>query len=369
MTMTIGAFSKASRLSPKALRLYDELGLLRPARVDPRTGYRHYAPEQLERARLVAWLRRLGMPLAGIREVVALEPAAAAREIRAYWSRVEARTAARRDLATFLIDHLTGPLAGPSPDNPNKELPTMTTLELRYSAVSDTGLVRPANQDTAYAGTRVLAVADGFGAGGAPASGAAVEALKSLDAEPLPAGSVLNLLEDAVQGAAEAVREVAGATDETGTTLTAMVWTGSQLALVHIGDSRAYLLRDGELFRITHDHTVVQSLLDEGRLTPEEATAHPQRSLLAKALTGGGPAPAPDLRLHDALPGDRYLLCSDGLTTTVPDAVLKEALTTSPDPAGAVRTLIEAANGTGAPDNVSCVVADVVRRVQRCDEA
>jgi serine/threonine protein phosphatase PrpC len=118
-------------------------------------------------------------------------------------------------------------------------------LELRYSALSDTGLVRPANQDTAYAGTRVLAVADGFGSGGAPASSAAVEALKFLDSEPLPAGSVLNLLEDAVQGATQAVQEVAGPTNEIGTTLTAMVWTGSQLALVHIGDSRAYLLRDG----------------------------------------------------------------------------------------------------------------------------
>jgi len=358
--MTIGAFSKACRLSPKALRLYDELELLRPARVDPETGYRYYAPEQLEQARLVAWLRRMGMPLAGIREVGALEPAAAAREIRAFWSRVEAETAARRDLASFLVDHLTGPLPGSLPRTlPSKET---TMLELRYSALSDTGRVRPANQDTAYAGTRVLAVADGFGSGGAPASGAAVEALKFLDAEPLPAGSVLNLLEDAVQGATEAVREVAGPTDEVGTTLTALVWTGSQLGLVHIGDSRAYLLRDGGLFRITHDHTVVQSMIDEGRLTPEEATAHPQRALLLKALTGGGPAaaPAPDVRLHDARAGDRYLLCSDGLSTVVPEDTIKETLTTAPEPAEAVRALVAGANASGGPDNVSCVVADVV---------
>ncbi|MDQ1038825.1 serine/threonine protein phosphatase PrpC [Streptomyces sp. V3I8] len=361
-TMTIGAFSRASRLSPKALRLYDELELLRPARVDPRTGYRHYAPEQVEQARLVAWLRRLGMPLAGIREVVALGPAEAAREVRAFWARAEADMTARRDLASFLVDHLTGPRAGPS--SPRET--TMTTLELRYAALSDTGLVRPANQDTVHAGTRVLAVADGFGSGGAPASGAAVEALKHLDDEPLPAGSVLNLLEDAVQGAAQAVREVAGPTDpRTGTTLTAMVWTGSRLALVHIGDSRAYLLRDGGLFRITHDHTLVQSLLDEGRLTPEEATAHPQRTLLAKALTGDASAPAPDLRLHDALAGDRYLLCSDGLSGVVPETTLEETLTTTPDPAEAARTLITAAHTAGAPDNVSCVVADVVRAGSR----
>ncbi|MEU6222948.1 MerR family transcriptional regulator [Streptomyces sp. NPDC047042] len=360
--LTIGAFAKACRLSPKALRLYDELDLLRPARVDPDTGYRYYAPEQLEQARLVAWLRRLGMPLARIRQVGAMEPPAAAQEIRAFWARVEAETAARRDLAAFLVDHLSTP--------PRKDIHSMTgtdLLELRYAARTDTGLVRAANQDTAYAGARVLAVADGFGPGGAPAGAAAVEALKFLDAEPLTAGSVLNLLEDAVQGAAQAVRDVADTehertgdekTDDVGTTLTAMVWTGSRLALVHIGDSRAYLLRDGELFLITHDHTVVQSMIDEGRLTPEEAATHPQRTLLVKALTR---APAsPDLRLHDARPGDRYLLCSDGLTRAVPEDTIQHLLATVPDPDSTAVALIDAANANGGPDNVSCVVADVV---------
>ncbi|GAA2287622.1 hypothetical protein GCM10010145_39990 [Streptomyces ruber] len=181
MTMlTIGAFARASRLSPKALRLYDELDLLRPARVDPDTGYRYYAAGQLERARLVAWLRRLGMPLARIRQVCALDGPAAAREIRAYWARAEAETAARRDLVAFLVDHLSDTSA------PSEEDTAM--LGLRYAAHSDTGLVRPANQDTAHAGTRVLAVADGFGSAGASASSAAVEALKVLDRETLPNG-------------------------------------------------------------------------------------------------------------------------------------------------------------------------------------
>ncbi|UXY19619.1 MerR family transcriptional regulator [Streptomyces cynarae] len=348
--LTIGAFAKACRLSPKALRLYDELDLLRPARVDPETGYRYYAAGQLEQARLVAWLRRLGMPLARIRQVCALDDAGAAREIRAYWARVEAETAARRELAAFLVDHLS---------HPSRKDTTM--LELRYSALSDPGRVRTANQDTAYAGARVLAVADGFGSGGAPASTAAIEALRHLDREPLPAGSVLNLLEDAVQDATRAVRDAAGSDAEVGTTLTAAVWTGSQLALVHIGDSRAYLLRDGELFRITHDHTVVQWMIDEGRLTPEEAAAHPQRALLLKALTGGDDAGAvPDLRLHDALPGDRYLLCSDGLSGVVPDEEIRTALTSASAPDEAVRALVGAANAAGGPDNVSCVVAEVV---------
>ncbi|MDX2540473.1 MerR family transcriptional regulator [Streptomyces sp. WI04-05B] len=360
-TLTIGAFARACRLSPKALRLYDELDLLRPARVDPDTGYRYYAAEQLEQARLVAWLRRLGMPLARIRQVGAMEPPAAAQEIRAFWAQVEADTAARRDLATFLVDHLSTP--------PRKDTELMTSsdlLELRYAARTDIGLVRAANQDTAYAGSRVLAVADGFGPEGAPASAAAVEALKFLDAEPLTAGSVLNLLEDAVQGATQAVRDIAETrsagpegTNDVGTTLTAMVWTGSRLALVHIGDSRAYLLRDGELFLITHDHTLVQSMIDEGRLTPEEAATHPQRTLLRKALTST-PA-SPDLRLHDARSGDRYLLCSDGLTRAVPEDTVRRLLATIPDPDATTAALIEAANANGGPDNVSCVVADVVR--------
>ncbi|MBN0044756.1 MerR family transcriptional regulator [Streptomyces actuosus] len=347
-TMTIGAFAKACRLSPKALRLYDELGLLRPARVDADTGYRYYAAGQLERARLVAWLRRLGMPLADISRVCALAPAAAAREVRAFWARVEAETAARRDLAAFLVEELS---AVPRKDT--------TMLELRYCAHSDRGLVRPANQDAAHAGRRLLAVADGYGPAGGPASTAAVEALRVLDtAEPAP-GGVLDLLEDALRGAARAVRDATGGPGDAGTTLTALLWTdGPQLALVHIGDSRAYVLRDGELFRITHDHTLVQSMLDEGRLTAEEAASHPQRSLLLKALGQDTPA-TPDLRLHDARPGDRYLLCSDGLSTVVPEDRIRALLASAPVPDDAVRVLIDAANDAGGPDNVSCVVADV----------
>ncbi|MET9757781.1 MerR family transcriptional regulator [Streptomyces sp. NPDC006372] len=353
--LTIGAFAKACRLSPKALRLYDELDLLPPARVDPDSGYRYYAVTQLERARLVAWLRRLGMPLAEIREVCRLhdrDSTAASREIRAYWARVEAETAVRRDLAAFLVDHLTAD----SPES-GKDI---AMLELRYSAHSDTGRVRPANQDTAYAGTRLLAVADGFGPAGGPASSAAVDALRFLDTDEIPAGGVLNLLEDAVRGAAEAVRAVADGADDVGTTLTAALWTGSRLALVHIGDSRVYLLRDGELFRITHDHTMVQSMVDEGRLTAEEAASHPQRALLLKALTGGDADTLPDLRLHDAHPGDRYLLCSDGLPGVVPDDRIHDLLTSQITPDETVEALVGAANKAGGPDNVSCVVADLV---------
>ncbi|MFJ7494449.1 protein phosphatase 2C domain-containing protein [Streptomyces sp. NPDC097727] len=354
--LTIGTFAKASHLSPKALRLYDELGLLAPARVDPVTGYRLYAPEQLEQARLVAWLRRLGMPLARIQHVCSLEAGQAAREIRAYWTQVEADTAARRDLATFLIDHLSW--------KDPAMTPTAKPLGIRYAALSDTGLARESNQDTAYAGTRLLAVADGCGSGGALASAAAVDALKHLETDTIPAGNLLNVLEDAIEQAKQAVDSVTAtgsSPEEVGTTLTAMFWTGSQLALVHIGDSRVYLLRDGELFQITHDHTMVQSMVDEGRLTPEEAASHPQRSLLIRALGQGADA-IPDMRLHDAQQGDRYLLCSDGLSTVVPTEEIQSVLSEIREPEQAVRELIALANGSGGPDNVSCVVADVMEQ-------
>ncbi|MGW2088001.1 MerR family transcriptional regulator [Streptomyces sp. NPDC001880] len=352
--LTIGAFAKASRLSPKALRLYDELGLLPPTRVDPVTGYRLYAPELLEQARLVAWLRRLGMPLARIRQVCALEPAAAAQEIRAFWAQAEADTAARRDLASFLIDHLSWKDPAMSA--------TTKPLGIRYAALSDRGLVRESNQDTAYAGSRLLAVADGYGSAGAPAGAAAIDVLKRLETGGIPSGELLNVLEDAVEQAKQAVNGVAGpgsSPEEAGTTLTAMLWTGSQLALVHIGDSRAHLLRDGELFQITHDHTVVQSMVDEGRISPEEAASHPQRSLLIRAL-GHGADGTPDMRLHDAQQGDRYLLCSDGLSTVVRAEEIRRVLCEVEEPEQAVRELVALANGSGGPDNVSCVVADVV---------
>ncbi|MFD0856177.1 PP2C family protein-serine/threonine phosphatase, partial [Actinomadura adrarensis] len=148
----------------------------------------------------------------------------------------------------------------------------------------------------------------------------------------------------------------------TGTTLTAMLWTGSRLALVHIGDSRAYLLRDGELSQITHDHTFVQMMLDEGRITPDEAASHPSRSLLLRALPSGTQE-TPDVRLHDVVAGDRYLLCSDGLSTVVPLDDMHEVLrSTAGDPERAVRELVTSANRSGGPDNISCVVADVRAR-------
>ncbi|MQY05158.1 Stp1/IreP family PP2C-type Ser/Thr phosphatase [Actinomadura macrotermitis] len=237
------------------------------------------------------------------------------------------------------------------------------TLGIRYAARSDVGMLREGNEDSAYAGAHLLAVADGMGGhvGGEIASAAAIEALRKLDKD-LPANELLAALEHTVRTANDNLHRIVEsdpALQGMGTTLTAMLWAGNQVALVHIGDSRAYLLRDGSLFQITHDHTLVQSLVDEGRISPDEAASHPQRSLLLRALDGRGEVD-PDLSLREAKVGDRYLLCSDGLSGVITAETIFQVLTDVDDPEQAVRQLIDLANRGGGPDNITCVVADVV---------
>jgi PPM family protein phosphatase len=237
-----------------------------------------------------------------------------------------------------------------------------TPLAIRYAMKSDAGLEREQNEDAAYAGPRLLAVADGLGghAAGEIASAAAIDALKELDTD-VPAGELLNALERAVRQADATLREMVEANPSLrgmGTTLTGLMWSGSQLGLVHIGDSRAYLLRDGELFQITHDHTFVQSLIDDGRITAEEAASHPQRSLLLRAL--GGQSSEPDLQLREARAGDRYLLCSDGLSAVVPADAIAHVLLDTAEPDEGVAALVDLANQAGGPDNITCIIADVV---------
>jgi len=236
------------------------------------------------------------------------------------------------------------------------------TIAVRCGLQSDIGLHRQDNEDSAYAGARLLAVADGMGghAGGEVASAAVIEALRPLDTE-VPAGELLSALDHAVRRASSALRDIVQDDPSLlgmGTTLTALLWSGSQLGLVHIGDSRAYLVRDGEVFQITHDHTLVQSLLDEGKITAGEAASHPQRSLLLRALGGGHFEP--DLQLHEARLGDRYLLCSDGLHQVADAESMARVLLTITDPDQAAKDLIALAIDGGGPDNITCIVADVV---------
>ncbi|AFM14852.1 serine/threonine protein phosphatase [Mycolicibacterium chubuense NBB4] len=235
------------------------------------------------------------------------------------------------------------------------------TLVLRYAARSDRGLVRANNEDSVYAGARLLALADGMGghAAGEVASQLVIAALAHLDDDE-PGGDLLSKLDTAVREGNSAIAEHVDADPELegmGTTLTAILFAGNRLGMVHIGDSRGYLMRDGELTQITKDDTFVQTLVDEGRITAEEAHSHPQRSLIMRALTGHEVEPT--LIMREARAGDRYLLCSDGLSDPVSHDTIAEALQL-PDVAESADRLIELALRGGGPDNVTVVVADVV---------
>ncbi|WP_313673058.1 protein phosphatase 2C domain-containing protein [Mycolicibacterium sp.] len=235
------------------------------------------------------------------------------------------------------------------------------TLALRYAARSDRGLVRANNEDSVYAGARLLALADGMGghAAGEVASQLVIAALAHLDDDE-PGGDLLGKLERSVYEGNSAIAEQVELhpdLDGMGTTLTAILFAGDRLGMVHIGDSRAYLLRDGELTQITKDDTFVQTLVDEGRITAEEAHTHPQRSLIMRALTGQEVEPT--LIMREAREGDRYLLCSDGLSDPVRQDTILEALKI-PDVADSADRLIELALRGGGPDNVTVIVADVV---------
>jgi protein phosphatase len=209
----------------------------------------------------------------------------------------------------------------------------------------------------------LLAVADGMGghAAGEVASSATIATIADLDTDQ-PASELLGALANAVASANMRLQEMImsdPATEGMGTTLTALLWADGHAALCHIGDSRAYLLRDGQFYQITHDHTLVQSLVDEGRITEDDVATHPQRSLLLRALDGRTLAD-PDLSTHETMPGDRYLLCSDGLSGVVTEQTLHQALSTVRDPDKAALQLVELALKGGGPDNITCIVADVV---------
>lgn len=237
-------------------------------------------------------------------------------------------------------------------------------VALRFAARSDVGLVRSNNQDSAYAGPHLLVVADGMGghAGGDVASSIVVGELSGLDGDSHGANA-LPLLEETISLAHEDL--VARVKDEPalsgmGTTVTALLRSGNRLALAHIGDSRGYLLRDDALTQVTTDHTFVQHLVDSGRISPEEAERHPQRSVLLRVLGDIDADVVPDTSMREIIPGDRWLLCSDGLSGVVSPETIEDTLRSTPDVGNCADTLIELALKGGAPDNVTCIVADVV---------
>lgn len=239
------------------------------------------------------------------------------------------------------------------------------TIALRYAARSDVGLVRSNNQDSAYAGPHLLVVADGMGghAGGDVASSVAVAALAPLDDEAHGPDDALEQLNRALHTAQD---ELLARVDEDpelaglGTTVTALLRAGSKLAMAHIGDSRAYLLRDGEMTQVTTDHTFVQYLVNTGKITAEEAQHHPQRSVVMRVLGDFDMEIVPDLSVREARAGDRWLLCSDGLSGVVSADTIAETLGEVDDVEACAERLVQLALRGGGPDNVTVIVADVV---------
>ena len=330
--MTIGDFARDAGLTPKALRLYDDLGLLVPAEVDQHSGYRRYAPSQLGRARLVAMLRLLGMPLARIEHVVGLPAVAAAQEVEAYWAQVEADTSTRREMVTTLVRQM------------RNEEPTMTTTTTTLHAelgVSHHRGQRGSQQDALLATPDLIAVADGFG----ERDDVAAAALAAF-----AAGGLAAAVSEIASEFSAALPDQPGS----GTTLTAVVLAGSTARITHVGDARVWLVREGELRQLTHDHTVVAALIETGQLTPEEARSYEHRNLLNRALTPGVVADETTVTLRA---GDRLVLTTDGVHSYVDD--LGELLTASGTPQEVADRVAAAVARAGEPDNHTAVVADL----------
>ncbi len=277
--MSIGDFARASGLTPKALRLYESMDLLRPAAVDESNGYRWYDEQQLGPAQVVARLRLVGMPLERIREVMGLEEDARAAALQSYGRQLDADHRSRRGQLALLLAE--------SAKEPSMILEHSAGTTVSAAQRSGTG-ARDEQQDALLVGSRVFAVADGFG-GGAPIAAAVLAEVAALDA--LSGGvDPTAVLDDTLTRAAAVAAEHPGSS----TTLSALLLGADHAAIAHVGDSRVHLVRGGSLERLTRDHTVVQSLVDEGRLSAEEARAHEDRAVLIRAIAVDAP-PAPDI--------------------------------------------------------------------------
>lgn len=238
-------------------------------------------------------------------------------------------------------------------------------VEFHAAARSDVGLVRSNNQDSGYAGTNLLVLADGMGgpAGGDIASSVALAHLVPLDTDTHTADSMLALLRDALMDAHDELSERSRRDRELeglGTTCIAIMRSGNKLAMVHIGDSRAYVLRGAALTQVTTDHSFVQYLVETGQITLEEAEHHPNRNVVLRILGDSQADVTPDETMREAVLGDRWLLCSDGLSGVVSPETIGSVLAEIKDPGECAEELIRLALRAGGPDNVTCVVADIV---------
>jgi protein phosphatase len=353
--MPIGEFSQRSGLSPKRLRSYAAGGLLLPAAVDSASGYRYYSPDQLREASLIDALREAGVPLADIGALLA-DPSSD--QLDAWIQRV-ARDAAHRQKSLSLARRLLSIEATSCTPVTNECSGKEPMTKLRTAHRSDIGRVRDSNQDAVKSSDHLAVVADGMGAAPRGEIASAV-AVALIDAAFSGQSSVE--LQAAARAANWAIWDRASASSELegmGTTICAAGLTDEgTLAIVNVGDSRAYALRNDTLTQLTHDHSVTAELVRRGEITEQEARDHPHRAVLTRAL-GVGPDVAIDSFDHDALEGDRFLLCTDGLFTEVPDDDIAALMTATEDIRATADALIDLAISRGGSDNVAVVVAEI----------
>ncbi|MBV7363110.1 Stp1/IreP family PP2C-type Ser/Thr phosphatase [Actinomycetaceae bacterium TAE3-ERU4] len=239
------------------------------------------------------------------------------------------------------------------------------SVEIRYAALSDVGLVRKNNQDSGYAGQHLLVLADGMGgpAGGDIASSVAVAHLAPLDQDSYPAEELLPALTKALNDAHDELISRSRRDPDLegmGTTCIAILRSSNKMAMLHIGDSRAFRLRDGQLTQVTKDHSFVQYLVDTGQISPEEAQNHPQKNVVLRVLGDQDEPLLPDESLREAIVGDRWLLCSDGLSGVVSTETINEVMTSTPNLEECAQKLVHLALRAGGPDNITVVLFDVI---------
>ena len=234
-------------------------------------------------------------------------------------------------------------------------------MHFQSVALSDRGLNREINEDSAWIGSQIIAVADGLGghAGGEVASAIVINRLAKAEKKEFTKESVHDLV---IEITAKANSEIAKKIKDfpklkgMGTTLTSLISTEDKVALIHIGDSRCYQFRDGKLTQLSKDHTLVQELIDQGRLSVEEASAHPQKSLITKALMGNTET-EPFIQLINVEPDDLFLLCTDGLSSVINESEIGKILREDGLTEIAVGKLKTAVYKSGAPDNITLVLA------------
>ena len=358
--LSIGEFAARSGLSAKVLRGYAAAGLLVPAAVDGRSGYRYYAPDQVRLARLILLLRRARVPLSEIAGFIRHPDPGTLRR----WDNELDLEARNRRQALAEAGHHLGlaaacGLARHERDHQGDDAMTTQTA----GSATHPGTARTTNQDALVISPPLFAVADGLGQspGGETASRLALDTLS----EAFTGAPTAEALAAAFRQASHAVWERADtdlALHGMGTTLTAVavLQTGHQtrLAVASIGDSRAYLVQDGQLRQLTRDHSVVQGLIDAGQVTADQWRNHPDRSLLTRAL-GIAPVVEPDITLPEVTGNARLLLCTDGLTAQADHAEITAILSGPGDPGQAASDLIELANNNGGADNTAVIVIDL----------